>query len=79
MILNNIFTDGRPQSTLHMIFLQPAREKGRAAIEAYHQGDLEPLAELLRNSIRQTNREAACVATPDKEHGKNTLYLIGRM
>jgi hypothetical protein len=79
MILNNLFTGGRPSSSNYMVYMEPARVKAQQAVEAYHNGDVSLLADLLRNSIRQTNREAACIPVPGTDHGLNTLYLIGRL
>ena len=79
MILNNLITQGRPQSNNYMVYLEPARQKGREALEAYHNGDAKPMAELLRESILQTNREAACLSSLQSEHAVGTLYLIDRM
>ena len=79
MILNNLITQGRPQSNNYLVFLEPARQKGREALEAYHNGDAKPMAELLRGSILQTNREAACLSSLHSEHAIDTLYLIDRM
>ena len=62
-----------------MKYLDPAREKANEAITAYYAGDTEPMADLLRNSIRMTNREAANLSTLDSEHSMNTLHLISRM
>ena len=79
MILQNVMTGARPGSQNYMDYFEPARQKGRVAMEAYARGELEPLAELLRTSIRQTNREAADLADFNSDHSLNTLYYIGRM
>ena len=79
MILNDLITSGRGDSDKYMKYLDPAREKANEAITAYYAGDTEPMADLLRNSIRMTNREAANLSTLDSEHSMNTLHLISRM
>ena len=79
MILNNVFTYGRMQSREHMIFLEPGRQKGREAMEAYHAGNPQLLAKLLHDSILYTNREASNLSTLNSEHALGTLHLITRM
>ena len=79
MILQNIMTGARPGCDNYMAYFEPARQKGRTAMEAYAKGELGPLAELLRVSIRQTNREAAGLSNFNSDHSLNTLYFIGRM
>ena len=79
MLLQNVMAGPRENSNEYMVYLEPARQKGRAAMEAYAKGELEPLAELLRTSIRQTNREAAGLQNFNSSHSLNTLYYIGRM
>ena len=79
MILQNVMTGARPNGNEYMAYLEPGRQKGRSAMEAYARGELEPLAELLRISIRQTNREAAGLQKFDTDHSLNTLYYISRM
>jgi hypothetical protein len=79
MILQNVMTGAREGSQNYMAYFEPARQKGKVAMEAYARGELEPLAELLRTSIRQTNREAADLANFNSDHSLNTLYYIGRM
>ena len=79
MILNDLITSGRGDSDKYMKYLEPAREKANEAITAYYAGDTGPMADLLRNSIRMTNREAANLSTLDSEHSMNTLHLISRM
>lgn len=79
MILNDLITSGRGDSDKYMKYLEPAREKANEAITAYYAGDTGPMADLLRNSIRMTNREAANLSSLDSEHSMNTLHLISRM
>ena len=79
MILQNLFTEGRPNSDEYMQYLDPAREKANDAIQAYYQGDVGPMAELLRGAIRKTNQQAASMSVLNSTHAMNTLYLIGRM
>ena len=79
MALQNLFTHGRVNSDEYMQYLEPAREKANAAIHAYYDGELGPMAELLRNAIRLTNREVASLSILHTDHALNTLYLVGRM
>ena len=79
MILQNLFTEGRGNSDEYMQFLDPAREKANDAIQAYHRGDVGPMADLLRGAIRKTNQQAASLSVLNSDHAMNTLYLIGRM
>lgn len=79
MILFNIFTSGRENCDYYMQFMDPARTKAKAALEAYHGGQLGPMAELLANSIRKTNREVANLSSLTSAHSTNTLYLVSRM
>ena len=79
MILCNVITHGRPDSMQYMAFLEPARVKGMEAVHEYHAGNPEPLAKLLAHSIRQTNREAACLFDMTSKHAVNTCYLIDKM
>ena len=79
MILQNIMTSAREGCDNYMAYFEPARQKGKTAMEAYARGELGPLAELLRNAIRQTNREAAGLSNFNSDHSLNTLYYIGRM
>ena len=78
-VLNHLITEGQPNSSKYLPFLNSAREKAQQAIEAYGQGNVKLLADLLRNSIQQTNREVAALREPDTEHGMSTLYTISRM
>ena len=79
MILKNLITEGCPNSEEYLVHLEAARSKAQEAVHAYHQGKMQPFADLLRNSIIQTNREAAKLSTLNSEHSMNTLYLIDRM
>ena len=79
MILNNLFTSGRSNSGEYTKYLEPAREKGMEAVYAYHQGNAEPLAKLLAQSLRQINREAACLSSMNTDHAMNTLHLTDRL
>lgn len=79
MILQNIMTSARAGCDNYMAYFEPARQKGKTAMEAYARGELGPLAELLQNAIRQTNREAAGLSNFNSDHSLNTLYYIGRM
>ena len=77
--LQNLITSGRANSDEYMKYLEPARKKANAAIHAYYDGELGPMAELLRNAIRLTNREVSGLDSLRNEHSLNTLYLVGRM
>ena len=79
LILKNLITEGCPNSKEYLAHLEPARSKAQEAVHAYHQDNMQPLADLLRNSIIQTNREASRLSTLNSEHSMNTLYLINRM
>lgn len=79
MVLSDMITAGRGDSSKYLPLLDSARTEAQKAIEAYGRGEVGPLADLLRNSIRMTNREAACLSSLDSAHSMNTLYLIGRM
>lgn len=78
-ILKNLITEGSPNSKEYLVHLEPARAKAQEAVHAYDQGKMQPLADLLRSGIIQTNREAAKLSTLNSEHSLNTLYLINRM
>ena len=78
-VLQNLFTEGRGDSDEYMQFLDPARKKANDAIQAYHRGDVGPMADLLRGAIRKTNQQAASLSVLNSDHAMNTLYLIGRM
>ena len=78
-VLQDLFTEGRGDSDEYMQFLDPARKKANDAIQAYHRGDVGPMADLLRGAIRKTNQQAACISVLNSDHAMNTLYLIGRM
>lgn len=77
--LQDLITCGRGNSDEYMKYLEPARAKANAAIHAYYDGELGPMAELLRNAIRLTNREVAGQSELRNEHSLNSLYLVGRM
>ena len=77
-ILQNLFTYGRPADD-YMCFLEPARQKGKQAMEEYLKGNVKPMADLLRTSIVQTNREIASLSGADSDHSLNALYLVSRM
>lgn len=79
MILQNVFTSGRNNTRHLMPNLLEAREVGKAALEAYNNGDVKPVAELLANALRQTNREAACLSELNKEHALNTLHIVSKL
>ena len=74
-----LFTTGTKEGVQYTDYLDPARTAAKEAIDNYAAGKVEPLAELLRNGIRMTNREAANLSDLNSEHAMNTLYLIGRM
>lgn len=77
-ILCNLFTYGRP-ATEYMCFLEPARQKGKAAMEEYLKGNVKPLADLMRASILKTNREIASFVGGDTAQSLNSIYLVERM
>lgn len=79
MILQNVFTAGRNNTRHLMPNLLEAREVGKNALEAYNNGDVKPMATLLANALRQTNREAACLYKMGEEHSMNTLHLVGKL
>ena len=49
------------------------------AMEEYLKGNVKPLADLMRASILQTNREIASFAGGDSDQSLNSIYLVGRM
>ena len=77
--LQDLITCGRGNSDEYMKYLEPARKKANAAIHAYYDGELGPMADLLGNAIRLTNREVAGQSELRNEHSMNSLYLVGRM
>jgi hypothetical protein len=77
-ILCNLFTYGRP-ATDYMCFLEPARQKGKEAMEEYLKGNVKPLADLMRASIVQTNREIASFSSAESAQALNSFYLVSRM
>ena len=77
-ILCNLFTYGRP-ATDYMCFLEPARQKGKEAMEEYLKGNVKPMADLLRASIVQTNREIASFSSAETAQALNSFYLVSRM
>ena len=78
-ILQDIITTGRGNSDPYMKYLEPAREKANAAIHAYYNGELGPMADLLRSAIRKSNKEVTDLSVLHADHAMNTLYLVGRM
>ena len=80
MILNNMITSGRENCDYYMQFMDNARAKAKTALEAYHTGELGPMAELIGNAVRKTNREAACITSvTSTPHAVHTLYLTDRL
>lgn len=81
MIINDLFTKGRPQGKQHIDVLEPARKIAKEALDAYAANNPEPLAKLLVRSIQMTNREARSLTTSgtDSEHAIDTVYLISRL
>ena len=77
--LFNVFTSGRYNSDFYVGFLEGARMKAKSAIEAYHRGELEPLAEIMASGIRRNNHEAACRSSITTADTIGTCYLIDRM
>lgn len=77
-ILTDLFTVGCEGQSKHFSKLEPARALGIKALNEYHEGKPEALAELVANSIRQTNRIVANLSKID-EHELNTLYLVDRL
>ena len=78
-VLQNLLTEGRPPADEYMKYLEPARAKANDAIQAYYEGEVGPMAELLRGAIRKTNQQATGLLVAHSPHAMNTLYLIGRM
>ena len=78
-VLQNLITEGRPPADEYMKYLEPARAKANDAIQAYYEGEVGPMAELLRGAIRKTNQQATSLLVAHSPHAMNTLYLIGRM
>lgn len=79
MILNDLFTRGRPAGKQHIDVLEPARQKAKEALEAFIADDPKPLAELLARGLKYTNREARLLSTLSSDHAVDTLYLVGRL
>jgi hypothetical protein len=77
--LYNLFTAGRQNSDFYVNFLEGGRMKAKSAIEAYHKGELGPLAEIMASGIRRNNHEAACRSSITTADTIGTCYLIDRM
>lgn len=77
-LFNDMFTHGRSNPTEYFVYVDPAREKALAAMEAYSKGQKEQLGQLLGCGMRQMLREAASLGM-FTEHTLNTPYLIGKL
>ena len=78
-ILKDLFTVGTPKSEGLIKHLNPAREKGMEALQAYHDGDIRPLAESLGRTLRLLNREVSSMTMVDPAHTMNTLSVTKRL
>lgn len=79
MLLTNIFTQGRPDSSYQLSYVPAARNKAQLALYAYEAGAARPLGELLARSLRQTMREAAGLHNLSSDHTLGTLFLISKL
>ena len=77
-VLYDLITVGSDGPSEHFSKLKSARAFGMQAITEYHEGKPEALAELIANSVRQTNQVISGLNTMD-EHAMNTLYLADRL
>ena len=77
-ILKDLFTVGCEGTSKHFSKLETARALGMKALNEYHEGKPQALAELIANSIRQTNQIVTDLSELG-EHELNTLYLVDRL
>lgn len=75
--LYNLVTTGVENCEREAGYIEIARAKANEAMEQYAAGNAEPLAKLIANSVRTTNREAAALENADSAHAMNTSYLCG--
>ena len=78
-ILTALVTVGIPHSDGYLKTLEAAREKGMNELQAYHDGDIRPLAESLGRTLRLLNHEVASMTMTSPAHTMNTLSVTKRL
>ena len=78
-ILTDLVTVGTPHSEGHLETVESARAKGMEQLEAYHGGNVQPLAESLGRTLRLLNREVSSMTMRNPAHTMNTLAVTKRI
>lgn len=77
-ILSDIFARPRNGNGEYLTYLYPAREVGARAMNAYADGDVKPVANLMAQAIRQLNIQTREFRSAS-EQSLNAYYITGKL